>query len=302
MFVPPTSMPSTQRWRLRARVVRRAATLMAGIRRDAEQGCCGPGERQDFVLPGMGDENRIARAEHECRTLGFPVRAHHQLAGEADEHRVAAMRGLLAGGASRYLQFGDRQVLGADDQADGDRTLQPQRTLARPDSVQGRKRSRTDAIAQQLVASIDRRLQVFLFHRIGAARTLRRRRREEFEHAQRFRALRAYVMPGVLAEEKRFAGQALDGLAGLRIAGEHRSLQHVEHLVRGKHGSEGRRMPEPAPGRHAELDDVDLVGRGVQPVAHQAGLLVTPDVMLDFAATGERGCVVGRARGGGVSR
>ena len=70
--------------------------------------------------------------------LGLPVRADHQLAGQADDHRIAAVRGSLADRAGRHLQFGDGQVLGAGDQADGDFAFQPQRSLARPDSMQGR--------------------------------------------------------------------------------------------------------------------------------------------------------------------
>ena len=194
---------------------------------------------------------KVAASEFQCvRTISF--------AAQTNDHRVATVRGSLAGGAGQHLQFGNRQVLGAGDQADQDFALEAQRPIARPDAMQGRQLLRTDAIAQEFVAPINRLLQVRLFHRIAAARSLRRGRREEFENAQRFRALRPHVMPSVLAEEQGFTGQAFDRLAGLRITGEHRTLQDVEDFVRGKHSAKRRRMLEPATGRQAELEHVKL--------------------------------------------
>src|SRR5215475_7859337 len=104
------------------------------------------------------------------------------------------------------------------------------------------------------------------------------------------------VMPGVAAEERRFAGIDPVRLTGRWVRQNHRAAQDMQHLVGREDRAEGIGVPERRPGWHPEDELVDQITGDVNPVEYLTGLSVAPEVPGHPGASQRRGVIERRPR------
>ena len=192
--------------------------------------------------PGRDDEGIAGRERRFDAARLDPQRA----ARHVDELLavVALLQARLPRGDG---QGADRQVLGADEQADEDVAIELPDGVGSAENVErSGPGTRVAEGADDAVDRVPALLEVRTGSCVRTGRAGGGRRREELEDAQRLVPVRESVMPGVAPEEDALPGLRPHDLAGLRVREDERALEDMEQLVGGEHRSEALRVPERA--------------------------------------------------------